>query len=94
VLAAYQGWRDVAGTELKAAQNELHKHLASVLAQIRVHFLGGGGTDGAPSHPHVAGRVLANITGEKASVARAQRAVFDRSGNPRKNRPGLGHATA
>jgi GTPase SAR1 family protein len=41
ILAAFRGWQDVGEKELKAAQQELHKHLTSVLAQIRLQFLGG-----------------------------------------------------
>ncbi len=41
IVAAMHGWQGMAGTELKAAQQELHKHLTSLLAQIRLQFLGG-----------------------------------------------------
>ena len=41
IVAAMQGWRGMAGNELKAAQEKLRQHLNSALAQIRLQFLGG-----------------------------------------------------
>jgi GTPase SAR1 family protein len=41
IVAAMHAWQGEGGKQLKAAQEELHKHLSSVLAQIRLQFLGG-----------------------------------------------------